>query len=81
MSTPNLLGFLLELNQPMLERGVYPFDLFSTPFDRALKALEIRNAPIKIESPEHAKMLRGLILFLRVFAFCKYVSIPILLSI
>ncbi|KAJ7120861.1 hypothetical protein C8R44DRAFT_877186 [Mycena epipterygia] len=71
-STRELKKLLHEMNRPILELGATPSDLYLTPFDRALVRLATRDAPIKIESPEHAKMLWGLILSLRFVAFWKF---------
>ncbi|KAJ7431726.1 hypothetical protein FB451DRAFT_1421271 [Mycena latifolia] len=45
--------------------------VLKTQFDEALDALVARNAPVRIQSPEHAQMLCSLIIGLHVFAFFK----------
>ncbi|KAJ6532191.1 hypothetical protein DFH09DRAFT_1326314 [Mycena vulgaris] len=64
-SIESLFELLAEMRAPLPEPE-------ATPFDQALAGLITTNTPIKVESAQHAEMLRKLIISFRVLAFWKH---------
>ncbi|KAJ6524920.1 hypothetical protein DFH09DRAFT_1095934 [Mycena vulgaris] len=69
-SIESLFELLAEMRAPLPEPEATPFD----QMPRALAGLIATNTPIKVESAQHAEMLRKLIISFRVLAFWNNLS-------